>query len=218
MDNYKQIKLSTKIKFKCEKCGKCCRSIEDSVMVTSYDLYRMASLIGGEPDFAIDTIMEKYLHVVLLPDSNFPCLVLNTTGEDNHCIFLSDNNECKIHEAKPKVCEIYPFQMNIEDNLDKFEYFICFDKQHHFKHNEEVLANDWFHTRVTKEYREFFKLMYEYNLEIASKLLKIQGSAKDRALELILLYQYSIYDINSPFFFFYKSNHLKLMRILRQLE
>lgn len=91
----------------CTACGACCRQY--TVAITAEERARIeAQGWDKEPDFAnVKTIVESGWFKKVFRLNHRP------TGE---CVFLGDNNRCRIHErfgesAKPLACRLYPFAL-----------------------------------------------------------------------------------------------------------
>ena len=85
-----------KIAFRCQRCSVCCRHVENKVMLEPYDIYQLAlhfQSIGQR--VSPEEVCAQYAHPLPLKPY-FPIFLLNTVGEDDHCIFLN-GNECRIY-------------------------------------------------------------------------------------------------------------------------
>ena len=104
VDHYDTFKIGTDepFPFHCVQCGKCCVHRED-ILLNPQDLFRMAKHLGQTPK----DVVIHYCEVYTGPDSRMPLVRLLPEGEDHHCPFLV-RSKCRIHEAKPTVCAMYP--------------------------------------------------------------------------------------------------------------
>lgn len=89
-------------RFHCDQCGDCCRNRED-ILLTPFDLFRIAGQLGITPG----EVVKRYCEVYLGSSSHFPVVRLLPVGEDKACPFLKDNR-CSIHANKPTVCALFP--------------------------------------------------------------------------------------------------------------
>ena len=62
---------------------------------------------GETPGADAKDVVIHYCEVYTGPDSRMPLVRLLPEGEDHHCPFLV-RGKCRIHEAKPTVCAMYP--------------------------------------------------------------------------------------------------------------
>jgi len=85
--------------FRCERCGTCCR-------VPGY-----VALVPGEAE-AIAAFLGMDLYAFT---ARYTRLTLNrgglslTEAEDGRCVFLLDDNACRIQPVKPEQCKGFPF-------------------------------------------------------------------------------------------------------------
>lgn len=102
--------LEIKSRFRCHQCGNCCRG-DGYVSLGERDIDRLADFL----DMARDSFLEQYAdfdaatHAWRLKDQEDP---------EQSCIFLTPENGCRVHPAKPHQCEGFPFRWrssNIED-------------------------------------------------------------------------------------------------------
>lgn len=99
MANANRILASALAGFSCHQCGNCCRG-DGVVMLEAADIRRAA--------LYLDLTEEQFLqaHARPLPDGGH---VLRDQGDPRHsCIFLTPENTCRIHEAKPRQCRDFP--------------------------------------------------------------------------------------------------------------
>jgi Fe-S-cluster containining protein len=90
----------SKIRFRCQRSGKCCHHNE--VMVSPYDIMEMAKHLK----MPSNTFFIEYCTVHIGADSHLPIAMLRQI-QTGRCAFL-ENNSCSIHPAKPKICRAYP--------------------------------------------------------------------------------------------------------------
>lgn len=77
----------------CLQCANCCKTT--SPIFRDKDIERIAQHLGVKPSF----LVENYLHMD--EDGDY---VLNSSP----CVFLDDNNYCRVYEFRPKACREYP--------------------------------------------------------------------------------------------------------------
>lgn len=79
--------------FKCTRCGECCHSPR----LSKKDIERIRKSGYKEEDFVyIDEIENMYIR-----------------DENDWCMFLNKGKaaSCKIYEARPKICRLYPSEL-----------------------------------------------------------------------------------------------------------
>ncbi len=97
-----KMRLDDTFQFHCKACGKCCKNRED-VLLTPYDLFRIARYLGRTSA----EIVDKYCDAYIGPDSHLPVVWIRPVPPDNSCPFLR-NKKCIVHQDKPMVCAAYP--------------------------------------------------------------------------------------------------------------
>lgn len=137
-----------------------------------------------------------------------------TEGEDHHCIFLRDSR-CIIHEAKPRVCKLYPFVVGPADQ-GGLEYLLTTEKVHHFK-GQRIRAKAWVKKYLTDEEREFINVDTASVVPIAKLLEKIPQKDQTIALLHFIRFKYSDFDLEQPFVPQYRRNMAKLEAVLQQM-
>ena len=83
----------------CLECANCCKTTSPSF--TDKDIQRISNFLKIKPSNLVD----KYL--VLDEENDF---VLKSVP----CVFLNDNNECRIYKVRPKACRNYPHTNRIK--------------------------------------------------------------------------------------------------------
>ena len=103
--------------FSCDRCGRCCRERED-VLLNPADLFRIAKFLNQTPS----QVVEHYCECYIGPDSRLPLIRLRPKAYRNTCPFLGPEG-CRIHQAKPTVCALYPLGRAYIAPKDKLVYF-----------------------------------------------------------------------------------------------
>ena len=103
-----ELKMSEKLKsFSCLGCGACCRIPNGIVRVSEIEIARIAEFLGmQESEF-----IAKETDVA--PDRKG--LVLKSR-EDDSCVWLTDDNRCRIHPVKPDKCKSFPYEWTNSDS------------------------------------------------------------------------------------------------------
>ena len=115
-----------KIAFQCQQCSACCRHVENKVMLELYDVYQLALHFQSEgQSLKPEDICAQYAHPMPL-EPFFPIFLLNSAGEDQHCIFLNGNH-CSVYAHRPRACRMYPFTVDAGRRGKDFEYLMVID-------------------------------------------------------------------------------------------
>lgn len=104
--------LDGTFQFRCKACGKCCKH-RDDVLLTPYDLFRIARTLGRTPK----EILNHYCECYIGHSSKLPVIRIKPVSPDNSCPFLR-NRKCIVHNDKPLVCASFPLARVYQANSD----------------------------------------------------------------------------------------------------
>lgn len=104
--------------FACAGCGDCCRRRRDLVL-SGYDLYRIARRLGLSPRIVAAAFCKSYL----APETCLPALCLTPDPKTGNCRFF-EGSACAIHAARPLACALYPLGQSIDTVTAKTEYYV----------------------------------------------------------------------------------------------
>ena len=207
---------SSRVRFRCQGCGKCCLRVKEGVPVDSQDVFRMTKYLRdhGEDILCTDDFLARYAEPVLLDECGYFVYMLKTVGEENACIFLKDNR-CTIHDENPRACRLYPFVVN-PDPRGLHSYLLSREYPHHFT-GPVVQTKSWMKKRFPKEDRLFLQTDFGGAKDIAELLRKIPERNRTQAVMHFLRLKYSEYDLDQPFLDQYRRNQDKLIAILNRM-
>ena len=188
------LSLDDSFEFRCKACGKCCKHRED-ILLTPYDLFRIASYLGRTPQ----EIVERYCEVYEGGQSHFPVVRVLPVYPDNSCPFLR-NRKCSVHAQKPVVCRVYPLaRITKSDGSLGYLYngASC-------KHEpQRITVREWLGDVASAECEQAGKLWAEGILTVYSAIQpdKLGFSAKTRQqiLNVIFIGLWLKYDTQKPF-------------------
>lgn len=95
--------------FRCIGCGACCRVKNGIVRVGEAEIRRIAAFLGMSEQAFIDRETE------IAPDRRG--LVLKSRGDDS-CVYLTEDNRCRIHPVKPEKCRSFPHEWMNADSRE----------------------------------------------------------------------------------------------------
>ena len=95
--------------FKCQGCGACCRIKNGIVRVGDGEIRRIAAFLGMSEQEFIDRETE------IAPDRKG--LILKSRADES-CVYLTDDNRCRIHPVKPDKCRTFPFEWTNPDSAE----------------------------------------------------------------------------------------------------
>lgn len=207
---------SSRVRFRCQGCGKCCLRVKEGVPVDSQDAFRIAKYLRdhGEDILCTDDFLARYAEPVLLDECGYFVYMLKTVGEENACIFLKDNR-CTIHDENPRACRLYPFVVN-PDPRGLHSYLLSREYPHHFT-GPVVQTKFWMKKRFPKEDRLFLQTDFGGAKTLADLLRKIPERNRTQAVMHFLRLKYSEYDLDQPFLDQYRRNQDKLIAILNRM-
>jgi Fe-S-cluster containining protein len=93
--------------FRCQRCGACCRIPNGIVRVSDAEIARIAAFLDMTEAEFIDR------ETLLAPDRRG--LVLRSRP-DGACVWLTDDNLCRIHPVKPDKCRTFPHKWTNPDS------------------------------------------------------------------------------------------------------
>jgi Fe-S-cluster containining protein len=198
------------IRFECARCGKCCRNVENSVVVETLDLFRLAKFLRK----SMEDTAAQYTVAVPLTESGLPFLMLKTVGPDNACVFYQ-NGSCAAQNAKLRACRLYPFGAE-PTGPGEFTPALVAQETHHYT-GAPFRVGDWFDRYFTEEDRAFVKLDFPACLEIELCLRRLGKQRLSQAIFLILRYKYGNFDVKKDFLPQFIRNMELLKRELKKL-
>ena len=95
--------------FTCQCCGQCCKW-DGFVKATEEEMNAAAKLLG----ISLDEFIQKYTKLSQDRQS-----LIFADREDGACIFLNDNNRCKIYAARPWQCRTFPHEWDVPPEYQK---------------------------------------------------------------------------------------------------
>lgn len=117
-DDLPRIAAGDSFDFACAGCGGCCRGRRDLVL-SGYDLYRIARRLGLSPRIVAGAFGKSYL----APQTMLPALRLTPDPRTGNCRFF-EGSACAIHAARPLACALYPLGQSIDPVTAKIEYYV----------------------------------------------------------------------------------------------
>ena len=204
------------VPFRCRLCGNCCRNLRGNLMPEQIDAYRLARFLRerGEVEYMED-FYTRYTYPDML-EGFFPVFLINTVDPDDSCVFLKDGR-CSVYEARPRVCQLYPFTAFPGQRGKAFHFFQCMDSNSAHFSDGKILVKDWMYQNFSREDREFLTAESDTLLELGRLLKAMSTDGRKENLFQILYYRYYNYDLDQPFMPQYKENTEELKRILQEL-
>ncbi len=93
--------------FVCRRCGACCRIKDGIVRVNDAEIKAISSFLGMDEASFIESEAE------VAPDRK--SLMLRSR-EDGSCVYLTEDNLCRINPVKPAKCRTFPYEWTNPDS------------------------------------------------------------------------------------------------------
>lgn len=199
--------------FRCTKCGKCCKE-RDDIILSPYDLYRMAKYLGKE----IEDIINSYTRWHIGESSKLPVVMMRMRGEKRTCPFL-DKHKCRIHEAKPAVCALFPLGRIAQENGD-IRYLI----QPIFcgGHDKRQTVREWIAEFGLEESEAWFRTWQETIVPLVRRVNEIYVKVSEMVMhqleEVLFITIYLAYSMDEPIIPQFQRNIAKMDEMLTCLE
>lgn len=214
-NDFKVVELDDTFRFHCTQCGKCCINRED-IILTPKDLFRISKLLKIEP---LETF-RKYCETYIGSNSGIPIVRLKPRGMIKRCPFL-ENLKCRIHEAKPSVCALFPLgriaEMDKKKKTLKMRYI--FTKPGCGDNSEEHTAREWLKSFHIPLEDKFFVEWTIFTAELIELLNKNQDKITEDQMSMIylqiLVFIFFNYNINKDFFVQFKENSSLFLEKIR---
>jgi Fe-S-cluster containining protein len=116
-------------RFRCTQCGACCADKTTLVNLTFWDLDRFQQQLDLDVDGLLDIIgfyvfetaptPDQLKKMVLppIPTEHGPAFMALKKNPDGKCIYLNEDNRCKIYTARPDICRCFPFHFHSSPGL-----------------------------------------------------------------------------------------------------
>lgn len=112
----RKLEMDDEFEIGCDRCGKCCHI--DTLILTGYDVYRIAKYLGKT---TIQLINENCF-VYVGNDSNLPIVSIRPRTADGSCRFLR-KGRCTVNEVKPNSCALFPLGRMYDTQTEEYIYF-----------------------------------------------------------------------------------------------
>lgn len=111
-------------RFKCLRCGNCCKDKNTLVNLTFMDILRIQKYLDYDYKQLMEVIgfyifenepTEDQIKQMVVPPiltQRGKAFVALKKAADGRCVYLNENNECKIYGARPNICRTFPFHFH----------------------------------------------------------------------------------------------------------
>lgn len=193
--NKNKLGLNDTFQFGCKGCGKCCKHRED-IILTAYDLFRIAKYLGR----SMDDVIERYCEAYTGDNTHFLRVRAKPVPPNNACPFQR-GKKCIIHPAKPLVCATplgRSYMLGREDPI----YFLR-PEINCGKMDETNTVRNWLGGFSTEEAERAGKLWTDVSLDLVDALRKewstLNPTQKHELENAQFNMLYRLYDPDKPF-------------------
>ncbi|ABO50178.1 protein of unknown function UPF0153 [Desulforamulus reducens MI-1] len=179
----KNLKSTDTFNFSCHEglsCFKqCCRDI--NIFLTPYDVLRMKQSLG----MVSGEFLNMYTHVMRVPGSGFPVVILKMREDNLVCPFITDYG-CKVYNVRPWSCRMAPIEVRGEGL-----YGVAFEKSHchGLEESRRWTVEEWMKNQGLYEYQEPEELFGQIPLKIR---LTGEKSADQHIMDMIFMGCYDL--------------------------
>ena len=100
----------------CTGCSSCCHGMGDSVLLDPLDVWRLSGFLGKNAG----GLFEKEISLSVQERLILPHLSME--GAQEACVFLDETGRCRVHEARPGFCRLFPLGRYYRDG--RFDYIL----------------------------------------------------------------------------------------------
>ena len=146
----------------CEGCSVCCHGMGKSIILDQLDV--------------ADHVELNVVDGMILPN-------LKMVGEDEHCIFLSQEGRCGIHKIRPGFCRLFPLGRLYEDRSFKY---ILQTKECVKTDRQKIKVRKWLDIPELDQYEKFVNEWHYFLKDVAASLKN--ENASDGTIKQINIY------------------------------
>lgn len=185
------MKPTDTFKFSCKACGNCCRNRQEPILMTGYDVFRIAKGLRIE----MPEVVTKYTIGYVGGTSNLPVLTLKER-QDGSCSLLR-KGKCMVHENKPLVCAIYPLGRYYLPAEKRFGYF---EQPIYCGTDEEHTLEEWLNIFNVHKCDEASSLWATVITKLAEQTMKIKEPEDiERMANILAVALYFDYDTSKSY-------------------
>ena len=186
----------------CDGCSSCCENMGDSIVLDPYDLYLLYHTYGK--DFS-ELLAEEYIELSVKQGLILPNIKMKS--KQMCCGFLNEEGRCKIHDARPGICRLFPLGRQYVDG--RIEYFLL-PEACPKEPKGKVKVKKWLGMPDIAAYEKFLVEWHDFRKEIEYAVTNL-SEEQIKILDMFVLKQ--IFERNyEEDFFAYFSERIGIVR------
>lgn len=220
--------LDSEFRFKCRRCGKCCKS-QDTILFNARDIYNIAKKLGKTTLQVIEECSEVYIG----DSSQLPMVHMVPIGPQRRCPLLLEDGRCSVHDCKPTVCALYPLGRvalfhdiengDTEITKDNISVKYVINEYNCGSAKKTNTVRSWLAQFGISEEDEFFILWNQVIANLSTTVRKLERShCSDEMLEMlwnsIFVWLYVNFDTKKDFMPQFEKAAEKLLDLCRRLR
>lgn len=189
-----ELKKSDTFQFGCQMCGSCCRNRKEPVLITGYDLFRIAK----ELDVPVPEAMFKNTRGYLGDSSHCPVIVLDERL-DGSCRLLR-KGRCIVHSNKPSACALFPLGRYLDMRDGQYHYFFNGGCSKGNDDETTWTVQEWLENFKIEENERYVREWHKLFSGIACVTAQIDKSEiSKRIVDAMVFVLYLDYDTSLPY-------------------
>jgi len=178
----------------CSGCSGCCRGMGTSVVLDPYDIWRFQTQLG----LVFERLLHGFAELNMQDGLAVPNLCMN--GEGAGCVFLDEQDRCKIHPARPGFCRLFPLGRYYEGTEGDFQYFLQIHQCDHVR--TKVRVRKWLDQPDLPLYEEYIRHWHAFWVQAREAADADPSGERRRSISLMILktFYLPVWDESRPFY------------------
>jgi hypothetical protein len=166
----------------CRGCSECCRVVEDTILLDPYDIFQLERCLQT----GFEELLSERIELSVVDYLIQPHLKIRP---GKGCTFLSEDGRCRIHDARPGFCRMYPMG-RIYENGD-FKYFLQV-KECRYPDKTKVKLKKWLGIPNLTAYEQYIRDWHYFLKGIQKTLRETENQEIVKSMNLYLLNQFYV--------------------------
>lgn len=145
----------------CIGCSACCRGMGKSIILDPLDVHRICTYFR----VPFEALLANHVELNVVDGMILPNLKM--TGEDEHCIFLTEEGRCGIHKIRPGFCRLFPLGRVYENR--SFKYILQIHECAKAD-RQKIKIKKWLDIQDLKAYEQFVNDWHYFLKDVAAAL------------------------------------------------